>query len=221
MYSIFSRLSDAVYSIGDVIDYALPLALILLTYAIRWFVFKKAGVAPWKAIIPFFSTYVYYKTVWSGKVYLCLLIGCTGSALLTFIFSMIYLPIGYIIGTILFIAMLGASMLAHAIHSFKVAKSFDCGSVVGLALFFLRDFGAVAVAFGDNTFVGKVDDGIGYIKVLENMGKKKPAPQPAPQPVAQAYDPYMQPVQPQQPVYQPQVVYVQQDMNQTVRNQDV
>lgn len=58
---------------------SVSLALIVLYLAGLWFLFEKAGVNGWKAIIPFYNSYIEYELVWgSGWLFLFMLVPFAG-----------------------------------------------------------------------------------------------------------------------------------------------
>lgn len=42
---------------------------IILELVGRWQVYRKMGIAPWKCLIPYYSTYVAYRAVWSVQFF--------------------------------------------------------------------------------------------------------------------------------------------------------
>lgn len=65
-------------SAGFVIGWMLAiLAMAVLMIVAMWRIFAKAGEAGWKAVIPFYNTYILYKITWgNGLYFLLLLIPC-------------------------------------------------------------------------------------------------------------------------------------------------
>ena len=51
------------------VKYAVATVVVLLCILAYWMIFKKAGEAGWKALIPVYSTYIEYKLTWSGKMF--------------------------------------------------------------------------------------------------------------------------------------------------------
>ena len=50
---------------------AVVLVLYILAY---WMIFRKAGEAGWKALIPFYGTYIEYKLFWNNRMFVLWLI---------------------------------------------------------------------------------------------------------------------------------------------------
>lgn len=48
---------------------ALTSIFIVLELMGRWQVYRKMGIAPWKCLIPYYSTYVAYRAVWSVQFF--------------------------------------------------------------------------------------------------------------------------------------------------------
>ena len=65
-------------SAGLVIGWMLAiLAMAVLMIVAMWRIFAKASEAGWKAVIPFYNTYILYKITWgNGLYFLLLLIPC-------------------------------------------------------------------------------------------------------------------------------------------------
>lgn len=57
---LMNSLSGFMASFGSYIIAAL-LSSVVLSFGIRWFIFKKAGQKGWKALIPFYSDYINYR----------------------------------------------------------------------------------------------------------------------------------------------------------------
>lgn len=179
----------------------------VLTYCIRWFIFKKAGEQGWKGLIPFYSDYINYKIAWDGKIYLVLLIGSVIQTVVSGIFSLIHPLVGAFFGIVLGTIVGGAKAICSMILQFKFARAFGKNDYFGVGLYFLNSVFTAILAFGDCKYKGvPKDDGIGVPKFLENIGQR-PAYAPNPygqQPMQPGYP--MQPQQPVQPGYpmQPQ-----------------
>lgn len=53
----------------------LVIGLVAMQLISRWFIFKKMGMPGWKGIIPFYSNYQLFRTVWSTKAFWAYIIG--------------------------------------------------------------------------------------------------------------------------------------------------
>ena len=61
---------------------AVVLVLYILAY---WMIFRKAGEAGWKALIPFYGTYIEYKLFWNNRMFVLWLIMALIAASLRFV----------------------------------------------------------------------------------------------------------------------------------------
>ncbi|MBQ4640897.1 MAG: hypothetical protein IJB69_10355 [Clostridia bacterium] len=176
-----------------------------LVFCLRWMIFKKAGIPGWKAIIPFYSEYMLYEMVWSGKVYLAMIIGQAAVALLTFILALISYGFGLVVGVILAVVVFGACQIATVAVNFKLARSFGQNSWFALGLYFVNIVFYVLLAFGDSKYQGVVEDNIPVPAFIRNFGKNMPRTPKAPkaQPQQPQQQVYQQPYQPQEYQQQP------------------
>ena len=188
---------------------------VILTYCIRWFIFRKAGEKGWKALIPFYSEYIHYKIAWDGRIYLALLIGTVASGVLGGLFGIINPGLGMVVSILISTVVAGAKALASMILQFKYARAFGKNDYFAVGLYFLNNVFAAILAFGECKYQGApTGDGLGVPRVLDHLGH---APQPRydapPQPVQMPPQPVQQPAQPPQqayPGYQPYGAYPQQ-----------
>lgn len=51
------------------INFPFSFTLYVLTTVGKFFVFKKMNIEAWKAIIPFYSTYLLFKQLWNSKMF--------------------------------------------------------------------------------------------------------------------------------------------------------
>lgn len=185
-------------------------AAYLVTFAIRWFVFVKAGEKGWKSLIPFYSDYITYKIAWDGKVYLYLIGAQVGSMILSAIFSAIHPVMGAVLGTPLVILSTGVNSLAGMLMHFKMARAFGHKDFFAVGLWLFNNVFMTVLAFGDSVYQGPVPGIIpGNLERKAQLPGKPAIPaQPQPQP-----QPQMQPqMQPQQQAYAPQQAYAQQQV---------
>lgn len=164
---------------------AAVLSTVVLSYAMRWFIFQRAGEKGWKGIIPFYSDYVNYKIAWDGRIYLALLIAQIVSAILSAICGAINASFGMVIGVILNTAVMGMNAVAGMILQFKMARAFGRNDYFAIGLYFLGSVFTAILAFGDVQYKGpQTGDGIGVPKFIANIGQRAPQ-----QPMQQAYMP--------------------------------
>lgn len=155
---------------------ATALSGIILTYAMRWFIFKKAGEKGWKGIIPFYSDYITYKIAWDGRIYVALLLGSIVTALLGTICGWIHPAFGAVISFICNVAVAGANAVAGMILQFKMARAFGQKDFFAVGLYFLGSVFSAILAFGDCQYRGpQVNDGLGVPKFISNAGDRAAA----------------------------------------------
>ena len=214
----FSNFMNVVEAFGGSLITAGLIALLLLRWGIRWFVFRKAGEKGWKSFIPFYGAYISYKIVWDGKIYWTLLLGLGATCLLSFPFFFLDEGLGTVLSLLLNTISLGAFFVAGMLRKYKMARSFGMQDKHFVGLCLMNNIFSCIAAFGDYEYQGvQYKDGIGVPSVLANMGQRPAAPvyQQPYQPAPQAYQPYQpqpefqppqdfqqpyQPAQPQQPI---------------------
>ena len=62
---IFTSTNAAASSFTSLIS----LSVNILTIIAMWKIFSKAGIAGWKALIPFYNGYLQYKLAWKGSIF--------------------------------------------------------------------------------------------------------------------------------------------------------
>ena len=102
--------------------------------------YRKAGVAPWKAFIPFYNTYNNYKLSWNGKMFFL-------SAALYILFNVMSSS------TTLAVQMAAAAagialIVIDAKQNIKMAKLFGKGTGTGIALFFFPGITSLILGLG-------------------------------------------------------------------------
>jgi len=183
------------------------LAPVILTYGIRWFIFKKAGEKGWKALIPIYSDYINYKIAWDGRIYKVIVLGHIASFLLGIILSWIHVGFSAFVSILLNMVLAGAGAICGMILQFKMARAFGRNDYFAVGLYFLGNVFSAILAFGDSQYQGiPRNDGIGVPTFIRNLNDKMKAPapkapvqqQPVQQPVQQAAPQQYQQYQPQQ-----------------------
>lgn len=202
---------------ANIISYlvAAVLSSFVLTYAMRWFIFKRAGEKGWKGLIPFLSDYVQYKIAWDGRIYIALLVGQVAATLLGAIFGMMNVALGTVVGVILNTAVMGANAVTGMILNFKLARAFGRNDYFAVGLYFLNSIFCAILAFGsDAEYKGPQKDGIGVPKFIDQAGQRASAAaaQAATKFAQQqaAHQAAQQAAQQQQSQYAPAVPYTQQ-----------
>jgi len=208
--------SGLMVSFGSYIIAAV-LSSVVLTFGIRWFIFKKAGEKGWKALIPFYSDYINYKIAWDKRIYVALMVGMVGGFLVGTICGWINPVFGSIVSVICNTVVLGAQALAGMILQFKMARAFGRNDYFAVGLYFLGSVFSAILAFGASEYKGPANDGIGVPKFVSDLEQKASAAaanvantaaqqmqqrqQQAQQQAQQQYQQPQQPQQYQQPVY--------------------
>ena len=182
--------------IGPII--ATLLSPIILSYCIRWFIFRKAGEKGWKGLIPIWSDYINYKIAWDGRIYLALLIGTVASSLLGALFGLIHPGLGMFVGIILAIVVTAAKTIAGLMLQFKMAHAFGKDDYFAVGLYFLNSVFTTILAFGNCKYVGPDKAGAEFMDKIGSRHEAQPVARPV-QPVQPMQQPMQQPVQPAQP----------------------
>ena len=110
--------------------------------------YRKAGVAPWKAFIPVYNIYNNYKLAWAGKFF--------------FLFAALYI----LLNTLMGVEALALQMVAAAAgiallvvdmkQNIKMAKLFGKGNGTGVALFFFPGITSLILGMGKAEFQGEM-----------------------------------------------------------------
>ena len=112
-------------STGLSIGYVLVLLLVAAMMIVAmWRIFAKAGEAGWKAIVPFYNTYILYKITWGNGLY----------------FLLLFIPC--------------ANVVIQIITSVKLAKVFGKGLGFTLGLIFLGPIFQLILAFDSSEYQG-------------------------------------------------------------------
>ena len=102
--------------------------------------YRKAGVAPWKAFIPVYNTYNNYKISWNGKMFLL-------SAALYILMSL--LGGAEALAVQLAAAAASIALIVVAVkQNIKMAKLFGKGAGTGIALMFLPGITSLILGLG-------------------------------------------------------------------------
>ncbi|MBQ2700644.1 MAG: hypothetical protein IJF65_05735 [Clostridia bacterium] len=207
---MMGALSGVMVSLSSYIIAAV-LSTVVLTYGIRWFIFRKAGEKGWKALIPFYSDYINYKIAWDSRIYVALLVAMIASFLLGTICGWIHPAFGSVISVICNTAVLGAQAIVGMILQFKMARAFGRNDYFAVGLYFLGSVFSAILAFGDAEYKGPIKDGIGVPKFVSDLEQKATAAaanmaSSAAQQMQQHQQQYQQP---QQPMYPQQPGYPQ------------
>lgn len=141
------------------------LVLAVLMISASWCIFKKAGTGGWKALIPIYSDYTFYKIAWKKKYFFMMLVFVIlGSVLISVCeFFPEYAAIFYAAGLVLTI----------------VALVIDIKSIVKLAKVFGKRGGfAVGLIFLPIIFLPILGFGKAKYRRRKRRRRKKPLPNP-------------------------------------------
>lgn len=170
MFSFFTggdtadiTLLSVILSITTLFSYAAT-ALMMVS---RWHIFKKLGHPGWKGIIPFYSDYLLFKTVWETKPFWVMIITSGVYTVLTIIMTVsitVYTAINaysidaetlilttmifYLIGLVITLAFLAVWVIITVRMSLRLAKMFKKGTGFALGLTFISIVFYPILAFG-------------------------------------------------------------------------
>lgn len=136
----------AMFLLGLGVILLLVAVVLLIIYVLAyWMIFKKAGEAGWKALIPIYSTYTEYKLFWNVKMFLLFMVFAALTAILE--------NVGGIGSTILIATTLGSTVM-NIIMCVKLAQSFGHGAGFAVGLVFLNPIFLLILAFDSSSYIG-------------------------------------------------------------------
>ena len=142
------------------------MAVAALIMVASWHLFKKLGMPGWKGLIPFYSDYMLFKTVWRTKPFWVLVISGGVYCLVTMISTVIFIvslavsssrgSYNIVPAIVIFAAFFGLLTLAIAVISIvigiklniRLAKTFGKGVGFALGLTFITPVFYLILAFG-------------------------------------------------------------------------
>ena len=148
----------------NLISSLISLATTALVYVSRWFIFQKLGLQGWEGIVPYYSDYKLYKTVWKTKPFWAIVIA-SGVYVVTVIISTILLIVFYVFDpydsaayvfvfaalfVLLTIALVTIAIVISVKMSFRLARAFGKGTGFALGLAFLSVIFYPILAFGNS-----------------------------------------------------------------------
>lgn len=110
-----------------------------------WKMFTKAHEAGWKALIPFYNTYILYKIAWKGSMFWITLLVEAAGIILTFMGG-IFFYIG------LALSIVGAIMIAVLFYNISI--SYGHGFPYFLGLYFLQPIFVCIIGYGSSRYLG-------------------------------------------------------------------
>ena len=154
----------------------------ILAIAIRWCIFKKAGQKGWKALIPVYSDYIYYKIAWSGRVFVTLILCAIGSVILSALVSLLHEGVGLAVTAICSAGIAGAYAVIGLKLHFKMAHAFGRSDYFAVGLYLLNGLFTAILAFGDARYKEQKSAPRMPREAAEAHEYVRPAPRQAPQP---------------------------------------
>ena len=141
-----AALEAAIIGLGGLIFVGLAFALIrYLMIAIGYSkMYRKAGVAGWKAFIPVYNTYNNYKISWTGKMF--------------FLSAALYIATGFLgaftEGAMALVSMAASIALIVVVvkQNLKMAKCFGKGAGTAIALILFPGITSLILGFGKAEF---------------------------------------------------------------------
>ena len=126
------------------VKYAVATVVVLLCILAYWMIFKKAGEAGWKALIPIYSTYTEYKLVWNTKMFAVFMAFVIVTAILERVDGMLFLYYAASIGTI----------VMNIMACVKMSMSFGHGTGFAIGLILLNPIFLLILAFDGSAYIG-------------------------------------------------------------------
>lgn len=130
----------------------------VLSLIARWRVFKKAGEAGWKGIIPVYSKFIQYRLTWNTKM---------------FWIALALIVVGEFLGDEGVIGFIGALMalvgyiINNIVASHKLSKSFGHGVPFTIGLLFFEGLFMLILAFGKSQYLGNTTVPAPAVEVTE------------------------------------------------------
>ena len=143
-----AEIEAALAGLGAILFAAIAGVLIrYLMHAIGYAaMYRKAGVAGWKAFIPVYNTYNNYKISWNGKMF--------------FLYAAMYILLSLFGGTQqLLVSLMGAAggialLVIAVMQNVKMAKAFGKGAGTGIALILFPGITSMILGLGKAEFIG-------------------------------------------------------------------
>ena len=153
-------MSNSTIATVRTIVYIIEMIIAILTIIAWWKIFKKAGQAGWKSIIPFYDGHILYGICWKPVYFWLTLIFTSGGVVLQDLFIKDQAQPNLLIA-LLVIAMLVVGIILLVKFCLNLAKSFGKGTGFAIGLMFLNTLFSLILGFGKAEYIG-------------NMSAKKP-----------------------------------------------
>lgn len=136
------------------------LLIILAWYVVQvianWKIFKKMGEPGWKAIIPFYNSYILYKKTWKTMVFwIALVVGFIAGMFQSLSESMTDQAV--IFASISLVFFIAAAVI-NIIEYSKLSKSFGHGAGFTVGLVFLNPIFMLILGFGSSQYIGNTTE---------------------------------------------------------------
>lgn len=128
-----------------VLLFVIAMVLLIIYVLAYWMIFKKAGEAGWKALIPVYSTYISYRLFWNTKMFVL----CMVFAVLTAIFEYVGGA-----GVLIFRAASLGTIVLNIIMCIKLSKAFGHGTGFTVGLILLNPIFLLILAFNSSSYIG-------------------------------------------------------------------
>lgn len=135
------------FLIGFLLTYLSITILWYIIFAIaNWMIFRKAGEAGWKAIIPLYNTYISFKISWNTSM-LWVMVGC-------FVISAVLSVFNSALGITLSSALSLVACVIGIMQTHMLSKAFGHGVGFTLGLLFLNPIFILILGFGGAKYRG-------------------------------------------------------------------
>lgn len=151
--------------LGGMFAFAMTIGLIyyILLVIAGWKMFEKAGEKGWKALIPIYNSYIYYKIVGMKNWFWATLIVAFVVSLATTLMGQGTQVQGMDLSTgtgiasfILTIALLVFAFIVSVMYVIRTSRAFGHGAWFAIGLFFLQGIFLLVLGFGKSKYDKKV-----------------------------------------------------------------
>ena len=122
----------------------------------QWFILEKMGEKGWKAVIPFYGTYLLFKHAWDTKMY-WISIALTAAALVSGLAAIALAFSGNVpactAAFVLTIAIFVALFALELKFMYELSKRFGHGAGYTAGMFFLNPIFTLALGLGKDKFI--------------------------------------------------------------------
>ena len=133
------------------------LSIIALYIIAQWKILEKAGEEGWKALVPFYKTYMLFKISWHGKVYWFLLLSYI-LGIISLIFFMTILKNIRFMPYLILILIEIVPFIINIRLWVKLSKSFGLGIAFAIGLILFNSIFIMILAFGSSEYKRSIDN---------------------------------------------------------------